>query len=300
LVKIQHGAKMRLLPLVMREEDEMSSKKVARESDQGAIQPTAAIYLRVSHAESARRNGEAEGYSLPVQRDQCRSKAGQLGAVVSEEFIDPGKTGTTMNRAGLQNLLAYVNEHHPTYVIVYKLDRLARQLLDSLLIRRQLDAVGTQLVSCSENFDASPSGELTLNFMGSVNQYYSSNLREEMKSKMIAKVRSGGTIGKPPPGYLNTVGRVNGVEVRSVGVDQVRASLMQWAFEEFATGEWSITSMCEALQDKGLTTVPSAKVAEKPIPRSTFARLLRNRYYTGVIVYKGVTYEGNHPALVSQ
>jgi site-specific DNA recombinase len=261
---------------------------------------TAVLYLRVSNAESARRNGEAEGYSLPVQRERCRSKASELGAVLKEEFIDPGKTGTTMNRAGLRDLLAYVNEHHPSYVVVYKLDRLARHLLDSLLIRRQLETAGSQLVSCSEHFDSTPAGELTLNFMGSVNQYYSSNLREEMKSKMIAKVRSGGTIGKAPPGYLNTISRVNGVEVRSVDLDEQRAPLMLWAFEEFSTGEWSLTAMYEALKDKGLTTVPSAKYAEKPIPRSTLARLLRNPYYTGIIVYKGVTYEGNHPQLVSQ
>jgi len=261
---------------------------------------TSVIYLRVSNAESARRNGEAEGYSLPVQRDRCRSRASELVASVQEEFIDPGKTGTTMNRSGLQDLLAYVDEHHPTYVIVYKLDRLARHLLDSLLIRRQLEAAGSQLVSCSEHFDSSPAGELTLNFMGSVNQYYSSNLREEMKSKMIAKVRSGGTVGKAPPGYLNTISRVNGVEVRSVALDEQRAPLMLWAFEEYSTGEWTLTSMTEALKDKGLTTVPSAKYAEKPIPRSTLARLLRNSYYTGVIVYKGITYEGNHPQLVSQ
>ena len=41
---------------------------------------------------------------------------------------------------------------------------------------------------------------------------------------------------------------------------------MLWAFEEFSTGEWSLTSMAEALKDKGLTTVPTAKYAEKPIP----------------------------------
>ena len=260
---------------------------------------TAVMYLRVSNAESARRNGEVEGYSLPVQRERCIAEAATRGAPICEEFIDPGKTGTTMNRRGLQALLAYVNEHHPAYVIVYKLDRLARDLLDSLLIRRQLEAAGTQLISCSEHFDKTPAGELTLNFMGSVNQYYSSNLREEMKSKMIAKVRSGGTIGKAPPGFLNTISRVNGIEVRSVALDD-RAPLMLWAFEEFSTGEWSLTSMAEALKDKGLTTVPTAKYAEKPIPRSTLARLLRNPYYTGIIVYKGVTYDGNHPQLVSQ
>ena len=200
----------------------MSTKIIKQEPQPGGSIVTAVLYLRVSNAESARRNGEAEGYSLPVQRDRCRSRANELGAPVREEFIDPGKTGTTMNRKGLQDLLAYVNRYHPTYVIVYKLDRLARELVDSLLIRRQLEAAGSELISCSEHFDKTPAGELTLNFMGSVNQYYSSNLREEMKSKMIAKVRSGGTIGKAPPGFLNTISRVNGIEVGWVALDEQR------------------------------------------------------------------------------
>lgn len=185
------------------------SSEIKSDGFEGGI-ATAVLYLRVSHAESARRNGEAEGYSLPVQRERCLRLAAEKAVPVAEEFVDPGKTGTNMNRPGLKALLVYVNEHHPTYVIVYKIDRLARDLLDCLLIRRQLEAAGSQLVSCTEHFDNSPAGELTLNFMGSVNQYYSSNLREEMKAKMIGKVRSGGTIGKAPPGYLNTISRVNG------------------------------------------------------------------------------------------
>ena len=62
----------------------------------------------------------------------------------------------------------------------------------------------------------------------------------------------------------------------------------------------TVRSYLEALEAKGLTTVPSAKMAEKPVPRSTLSRMLRNPYYTGVLRWKGVTHPGNHPELVSQ
>jgi site-specific DNA recombinase len=262
--------------------------------------PTAVLYLRVSTSEQASRGGEAEGYSLPIQRERAQAKAKELGAVITHECIDAGKSATTMKRAGLQELLEYAVNERPTYVIVYKLDRLARNLLDTLVIRRTLEHADVQLISCSEAFDDSAAGELALNIMGSVNQHYSRNLAEELKSKLVGKVKSGGTIGKAAIGYLNTVERVDGVELHGIAMDEQRASLVLWGFEAFATGEWSLTTITDALQARGLTTVPSRKMAEKPIPRSTVARMLRNPYYTGVLVWKGVPYPGNHQPLVSQ
>ncbi len=262
---------------------------------------TAVIYLRVSTAEQARRGGEAEGYSLPIQREKARGMAQQKAALVVEEFLDPGKTGTNMNRAGLQALLTFVQEHHPTYVIVYKLDRLARKLLHQLMIRGIIKEAGSELISCSEHVDdVTPSGAFSLNVMGAVDELYSANLTNELKNKLIGKIKAGGTVGRAPIGYLNTITRDNGFEVRGVAIDPERAPLMQWAFETYATGEWSLTSLTAALQAKGLTTVPSQSYAEKPIPRSTLARLLHNPYYTGVLLWKGAIYPGNHQPLVSQ
>ena len=262
--------------------------------------PTAVSYLRVSTSEQARRGGEAEGFSIPIQRDRTAEKAREMSALVVEEFIDAGRSATTLNRPALQELLAYVQAHPVTYLIVYKLDRLARNLMDDLLIRATLKKAGVKLISCSEHVDDSASGELSLNIMGSMNQYHSANLREELKNKLIGKVKAGGTIGKAPIGYLNTITRADGIDIRSVAVDEERAPLVQWAFEQYATGEWSLSSLTEALEAKGLTTVPSQKFAKKPVPRSTVARMLRKPYYTGKLAWKGVLYDGNQPALVPQ
>jgi site-specific DNA recombinase len=270
------------------------------EIDPSAHAPTAVIYLRVSTSESANRGGEAEGYSIPIQRERSVTKAQELGAPVVEEFADPGKTATNMNRPGLQALLAFIEKQQPTYLIVYKLDRLSREMLDALIIDRTLGMAGTELISCTEHLDNSPAGKLQKNILRSMNQYHSDNLTDELKNKLIGKIRAGGTIGKAPIGYLNTIERNEGCEIRSVRIDEERGPLMQWAFESYATGEWSLSSLTDALHAQGLTTVPSRKYAKKPIPRSTLARLLRNPYYTGVLLWKGAVYPGNHPPLVSQ
>ncbi|HLX89311.1 MAG TPA: recombinase family protein, partial [Acidimicrobiales bacterium] len=259
----------------------------------------AVLYLRVSTTEQARRGGEAEGFSIPVQRDTARTRAEMLGAMVVDEFIDAGKSDTT-NRDGLKALLDYVEAERPTYVIVYKLDRLSRNLANGIAIRRAISTAGSQLISCSEPVDdSSPMGVMVLNMMDNWNEYYSNNLGEEMKGKLIAKIRSGGTIGKAPIGYLNRVQRISGVEVHDVVVDEVRGPLMAWVFEAFSTGDWSFNTITEEAQAKGLTTVPTRQMAEKPIPRSTLARLLRNPYYAGVLRWKGAVYPGAQQALVT-
>jgi DNA invertase Pin-like site-specific DNA recombinase len=228
---------------------------------------------------------------LPVQRERVRAKASEeLNAVVLEEFIDPGTTATNMNRPGLQALMDFVKAERPTYVIVYKLDRLARELLDQLVLRRMFEAAGTQLVSCSENIDSTTAGKLSFALMGAVNEYHSDNLSDELKNKLIGKIKSGGTIGKAPIGYLNTISRIQGVgEVRSVVVDENRGPLMQWAFEAFSTGHWSLSTLTDALQEKGLTTVPGPKTgreADLPFGACTTA--------TESLLHRRASLEGRH------
>ena len=103
-------------------------------ADDRAGSPTAAIYLRVSTKEQAERDGDPDGYSIPAQREACRRKATNLGASVIEEFVDRGESAKTANRPELQRMLAFVQEQRVTYVIVHKVDRLARSRADDVAI----------------------------------------------------------------------------------------------------------------------------------------------------------------------
>src|ERR1700742_2205738 len=92
--------------------------------------PTAYLYLRVSTKEQATRGGEAEGFSIPAQRDACRRKATSLGAEIVAEFVDRGESARSADRPALQEMLTYVDEHDTQFVIVHKVDRLARNRVD--------------------------------------------------------------------------------------------------------------------------------------------------------------------------
>lgn len=259
----------------------------------------AVLYLRVSTKEQAGKGGEAEGYSIPTQRLVCQQKASALDAVVAAEFVDAGESARSADRPALQRMLAHLERERADYVIVHKIDRLARNRMDDLMITVALELAGVQLVSCSEQIDnKTPAGKLTHGLMALIPEWYSSNLSSEVKTKTLQKVKNGGTPGKAPVGYLNIRRRVEGREIRTVEIDPDRAPHVRWAFEAYATGEWTLRGLTIALADRGLTTVPSAEHREKPLSLSQVHRLLRNRYYIGVLTWDAVEHAGAHTPLI--
>ena len=197
-----------------------------------AIKPMAVIYLRVSTKDQAGRGGEAEGFSIPAQRDACLRKAEQMGAQVVGEFVDAGESARSANRPELQKMLGAVKTHNISFVIVHKVDRLSRNRVDDVEINLQLQSAGVQLVSCTENIDETPSGMLLHGIMSSIAEFYSRNLATEAKKGMLQKAKSGGTPGMAPFGYLNVHERdENGRVARVVRPDPDRAEWVTWIFE---------------------------------------------------------------------
>jgi len=105
---------------------------------------TAFIYARVSTREQARTGGGEEGYSIPAQREACTDKTRQLDAAVTGVYVDAGESAKTANRPELQRMLRDVTKQRPTYVIVHKIDRLARNREDDIAINLALKKGGTR------------------------------------------------------------------------------------------------------------------------------------------------------------
>ena len=259
----------------------------------------AVLYLRVSTKEQAERGGEAEGYSIPAQRDAGKRQAASLNAIVVEEFADRGESGTSMRRPELQRMLAYVKENKVEYVIVHKFDRLARNLADDVNITLALKTAGARVISSTENIEDTPTGELMRTILSGMAAFYSSNLALEVVKGSTQKAKVGGTIGKAPLGYLNVRRIDNGCEVRTVDIDPERGPLMKWAFEAYATGEWSVQRLLDELTRQGLETTPTAARPSRALYLSHLHKLLKHPYYKGIVRYKGVEYEGRHEPLVS-
>ena len=262
----------------------------------------AVSYLRVStRGQAERGGGNDEGFSIPAQREANRKKALSMGAIVGKEFVDRGASAKSADRPELQAMLKYVKENADRidYVIVHKVDRLARNRDDDSDIMRILRECGVQLVSVSESIDDTPSGMLLHGIMSSIAEFYSQNLATEVKKGMGEKVKNGGTIGKAPLGYVN-VRRIDdkGREERTVELDPERAPLIKQAFEEYATGEWSISNLAEYLNSLGLCTKATPKIPSKPLQKTNVEKMLKNPYYAGVVRYNGVEYDGVHEPII--
>jgi DNA invertase Pin-like site-specific DNA recombinase len=266
----------------------------------GAPQLNAVVYLRVSTKEQAEKGGELEGYSIPAQRAACQVKARSLGAVVVEEFVDPGATGRTANRPGLQGLLAYVKENPVRFAVIHKLDRLARDMNVHTLVWKELDDAGVDLISCTEPIDNTSHGKYVRGIMALNATFYSDNLGDEVRKGLQQKVLLGGTPGYCRLGYLNTTSLVEGREVKGIALDPERAPHLRWLFTTFASARWSVSDVTDELARRGMRNRPTATRPGRPLTRSQVHRILSSPYYIGKLPFKGVIYEGRHPPLINE
>ncbi|MEV6717244.1 recombinase family protein [Lentzea sp. NPDC051208] len=275
-----------------------SARKQRHPVEAARTSPIAFVYLRVSTKEQAQRGGNAEGYSIPTQRSACYLKSEQLGATVANEYVDAGESARSAKRDDLQRMLRDVKRLRPDFVIIHKIDRLARNREDDLAINLLLRRYGVKLVSCMEHIDDSPSGRLLYGVMAEIAQFYSANLAEEVMKGLIAKAEEGGTPYRAPIGYTNRREMRGGIERSWVELDEDRWDIIRWCFDEYATGEWSGIDLTLAAQAKGLTTRPTRTKPAAPISLTTMYHILQNPYYIGIVSYRGIHYEGRHKAIV--
>lgn len=267
---------------------------------QEAPTKTALIYLRVSSAQQADKDFDKEGFSIPGQREACARQAEKLGAQIVDEYIDRGESAKTARRPALRAMLDRLKRGDIDYVVVHKVDRLARNRADDVAIVMAIRQAGAQLVSVSENIDETPSGLLLHGIMSSIAEFYSRNLAAEVMKGSTQKAKAGGTPFRAPLGYLHDRLMVDGREVRIVTLDPVRAPLVREAFTLYETGEYSLAELAAILEERGLRSRPTRKYPTRALLAKDIHKLLRNAYYIGVVEYAGKTYEGRHDHLIDE
>ena len=269
------------------------------ESGVNAAGRRAAIYIRVSTRKQVSKDVAEDGLSLPAQRQLCYAEAERRKAQVVEEYIERGESATDANRPELMRLVDDVQSlHHIDMLIVPALDRFARYVRDDANLFHELHQAGVELVSVRENIDHSPSGMLLHYIMSAVNEYESRNNGVRTLSGMSQKAKVGGTPGRAPIGYRNVRTLVEGREVRDVEPDPERADHIRWIFETYATGEWTVRDLTEEVNARGLRTLPHGKKPTRPLHYSSVANILSNRYYIGIVTFRGIEYQGRHEQLV--
>jgi DNA invertase Pin-like site-specific DNA recombinase len=277
-------------------------KLIALPTERAKDRPLRAVlYLRVSTAEQAATDYDEDGYSLHAQRDACRRAAERLNADVVDEYVDRGKSARSADRPQLQAMLRRVRDQRDIdYVVVHKVDRLARSRADDVQIVLALRKAGASLVSATENIDETPSGTLLHAIMAAVAEFYSGNLALEAKKGMHKKAEFGGTPGNSPVGYRNTRDRVDGKDIGIVVLDEPRAAHIRWAFKTYALGQHTLKQLAEELGDRGFTLPATVRLPERPASVQIVHKILHNRYYLGRVTWGGVEYAGRHEAVIDQ
>ncbi|WP_428982895.1 recombinase family protein [Phytohabitans maris] len=244
-----------------------------------------------------------EGISLPAQRQTIKGKAKELGAVIVDEYLEPGNTGTTMaKRPVFRQMMERIRrERDVDYIITYASSRMHRNWKENGAVLLELQQLGVRFVSATENInDDTAEGELLEGIYAVINGFRSRQDGEDIRRKMSYKHEQGGTLHRAPIGYLNVTESVDDRQVRTVVIDPKRGPLVRLAFELYATGSYTLRSLRDKLVEAGLATKPHGKRGAGPISIHLLGNMLRERYYLGYVEWGGVEHKGRHEPLISQ
>jgi site-specific DNA recombinase len=257
-----------------------------------------AIYTRKSTEEGL----DQAFNSLDAQREAgeafIASQQARGWIALAERYDDGGFSGAHIERPALQRLLEDLDQGRIDCVMVYKVDRLSRSLLDFARLMERFDRQGVSFVSVTQEFNTTTSmGRLTLNILLSFAQFEREIIGERTRDKLSAARRKGKWIGGwPVLGYDIQAGRL---VVNEREAEQVCA-IYRIAAEAPSLEAVMQTCGRGGYQTKSWTSRGGKSHPGRPFHRMTLRLLLSNVLYTGAVSHKGVVYPGEHPRIVDQ
>ena len=247
-----------------------------------------AIYTRKSSEEGL----DMEFNSLHAQRESCEayiaSQKAEGWVLVPNAYDDGGISGGTLERPALQNLLADIEAGRIDVVVVYKIDRLSRSLMDFAKLVDVFDRHAVTFVSVTQSFNTTTSmGRLTLNILLSFAQFEREVSGERIRDKIAASRKKGMWMGgNPPLGY--------DVKERKLVVNAGETATVRAIFQRFLD-VGSTTILARALAAEGVTTKRG-----NPMNTGYLYKMLSNQAYIGLAVHKGTAYPGEHEAIIGR
>src|SRR5580658_10386688 len=258
-----------------------------------------AIYTRKSTEEGL----DQEFNSLDAQREASEafieSQKQEGWQVISDHYDDGGYTGGNMDRPALKRLLAAVEARAIDCIVVYKVDRLSRSLLDFARIIEILDRNGVSFVAVTQQFNTTSSlGRLTLNILLSFAQFERELIGERTRDKMSAARKKGKWVGGHPVLGYDIDPKGGRIIVNPEEAEQVRTLFGLYV------AKGSTLPVVQETQRIGLVTKQWTTEAGKvraggPFALNSLRRLLTNILYAGAIRHKGQSYPGEHAAILA-
>ncbi|MBI4032743.1 recombinase family protein [Candidatus Berkelbacteria bacterium] len=245
--------------------------------------PRAAIYARVSTAE------QVEGHSIDAQIERLRAYAGDHGFRLAGEYVDPGFQGDTDDRPALRRLMAHARAREFEIVLVYRFDRIFREVRLFLNTEHELRQHGVRLISITEAIDDTHEGRLQLLIKGSFAEYEKAVIRERSNLGRIRAAKEGKWMGGPPPyGYdLNP-------DTSRLVVNEEEAKWVQKFYRWLVDDRLSLAKLQRRVNDLKAPTKWEQLRRNRPVNRGgwwmqrTLGRILTKELYTGTYHYRKV------------
>ena len=239
----------------------------------------AVIYARFSsHAQNEQ--------SIEGQLAECYNFAQRNDLRITHEYIDRALTGTTDKRPEFLQMIEDSKRKGFQYVLVYQLDRFARNRYDSATYKAKLKKNGVRVLSAKENITDDASGILIEGVLESMAEYYSAELSQKVKrgiAMSAAKCKYFG--GVIPLGY-----KVN--SEKSFVLDEELAPIVKTVFEMFVAGS-NYAELIRYLNGRGVKTTKGGE-----FNKNSFQRILSNRRYLGKYIYQGNEIDGGMPRII--
>ena len=243
----------------------------------------AVIYARVSSKEQ-----EREGFSIPAQIKFLTEYA-EKNLFVVDRIFKESETAKKAGRKAFNEMLLYLKEKNINTILVEKTDRLYRNFKDYIILEDydldiHLVKEGSIISKNSKSHDKFIHGIKVL-----IAKNYIDNLSEEVKKGIKEKVEQGHFPGKAPVGYLNIINK-EGKHV--IDIDPKKAPFIKKLFELYASGAYSVADIRKMLYEEGFNH------NGKPWSKPRLLFVLKDVFYIGKFLYKGVIYQGSHKPII--
>jgi site-specific DNA recombinase len=255
-----------------------------------------AIYTRKSSEEGL----EQDFNSLEAQYAACAayiaSQASEGWTLIGQRYDDGGISGGTLERPRLKRLLADLAAGTIDIVVVYKVDRLTRSLLDFARLVEAFDKAGVSFVSVTQSFNTTTSmGRLTLNMLLSFAQFEREVTAERIRDKLAASKARGMWMGGTPPLGFRPDGR-------SLAIVEEHAERVRLIFKRYLE-LGNVRRLQDELSRSGLykpvrATSGGRSFGGAPFRRGELYAMLANPVYIGRIRHRETTYDGLHEAII--
>lgn len=257
-----------------------------------------AIYTRKSTDEGL----DQDFNTLHAQREACEayivSQRAEGWQALAAQYDDGGCSGGNMDRPALKQLITDIKAGKIQIVVVYKIDRLTRSLMDFSKLVEVFDDYGVTFVSVTQSFNTTTSmGRLTLNVLLSFAQFEREVTGERIRDKIAASKKKGMWMGGfPPLGYQR-------IDKKLIPHPE-DSKTVQFIFEEYLKCG-SVRRLKDIVYERGFktpirTSIKGRTYGGAHLSRGHLYQILRNPLYIGKVRHKGEVYDGLHDGIIEQ